>query len=60
LMVDNSFQFVSKLNINTFAPRLIQAVRTKTVGSHVALHGNFSVRYALQTWSIAQKTQQVL
>ena len=28
--------------VNTFAPGLIQAVRTKTAGSHVALYGNFS------------------
>jgi len=27
---------------NTFTPRLYQAVRAKTAGSHVALHGNFS------------------
>jgi len=28
--------------VNTFAPGLIQAVREKTAGSHVALHRNFS------------------
>jgi len=28
--------------INTFPPRLIQAVCTKKAGSHMALHGNFS------------------
>ena len=28
--------------LNTFAAGLIQAVRAKTAGSHVALHGNFS------------------
>jgi len=27
---------------NTFAPRLIQAVREKTAGLHVTLRGNFS------------------
>jgi len=27
---------------NTFAPRLIQAVRAETAGSHVALRRNFS------------------
>jgi len=29
-------------SLNTFAPGLIQAVLTRTAGSHVALHGNFS------------------
>jgi len=29
-------------SVNTYAPRLIQAVRTKTAGLHVALRGNFS------------------
>ena len=28
--------------LNTFAARLIQAVRAKTAGSYVALRGNFS------------------
>jgi len=28
--------------LNSFAPRLIQAVNAKTPGSHVVLHGNFS------------------
>jgi len=30
------------LNINTLAPGLIQAIRKKTAGSHVALRGNIS------------------
>ena len=28
--------------LDTFTPGLIQVVRKKTAGSHVALHGNFS------------------
>jgi len=36
-----SEKYMKKL-VNTFAPGLIQEVRAKTAGSHVALHGNFS------------------
>jgi len=31
-----------KNTVNTFIARLVQVVRAKTAGSHVALRGNFS------------------
>ena len=36
-----AYQIVHHI-LNSFAPRLIQAVNAKTPGSHVVLHGNFS------------------
>jgi len=46
--------------ISTLTSGLIQAVRKKTAESHVALRGNISAVYGLQTWSKCQKMRQVL
>jgi len=41
LHISIAYQIVHHI-LNSFAPRLIQAVNAKTPGSHVVLHGNFS------------------
>jgi len=51
---------LSLFRINTFAPGLIQAVRAKTAGLHVALHGNFSSLVSATDQVKSSKTWQVL
>jgi len=51
---------VNTITLNTFAPRLIQAVRAKTAGSHVALRGNCSGPVSATDLVKGSKTLQVL